>query len=173
MLSFDINVPSIYFFLNRFVKVAGLTNKEKCFANYLAELTLIDAQMNKWSPSKIAAASIYVSRKMLQPHTEKKWPEFMVAQTGFTEPQTRGCARDLYILLNYAHRKKNFRQVFKKFEHKIHEKVSGIPVALRREAYQAQQRNEESPNKQMSCSNGFSGGHKKNLSIGEQTVNMS
>jgi hypothetical protein len=42
-LKFDINVPTILFFLNRFVKVAGFSKREVFFATYLAELTLIDA----------------------------------------------------------------------------------------------------------------------------------
>ena len=66
-LSFNINCPTILFFLNRFVKVAGCNKKETLFATYLAELTLIDAQMNKWPPSRIAAASVYVSMKMIEP----------------------------------------------------------------------------------------------------------
>jgi len=43
-------------------------------------------------------------------------------------------------LINYAHRKKNFRQVFQKYSSDKMLEVANIPVIMRREAYEQQQK---------------------------------
>ena len=65
-LNFDVNMPTALFFLERFTRVAKLTPQEQVFSTYLCELTLVDAQMNKWSPSQIASAAIYVTKRMFK-----------------------------------------------------------------------------------------------------------
>ena len=35
-------------------------------ASYLCELSLLEAKMNKWLPSRIAASALYLSKKMLR-----------------------------------------------------------------------------------------------------------
>ena len=42
MLNFDVNMPTVLFFLDRFIKVAKLTTQEEIFSTYLCELTLVD-----------------------------------------------------------------------------------------------------------------------------------
>lgn len=69
VLNFDVNVPTVLFFLDRFSRVAKLSEEEHIFSAYLCELTLVDAQMNKWAPSQIAAAAIYVTKKMINKNT--------------------------------------------------------------------------------------------------------
>jgi len=59
-------------------------------------------------------------------------------QFGSSEASTRQCSRDIYILINYAHRKKNFRQVFQKYSSDKMLEVANIPVIMRREAYEQQ-----------------------------------
>lgn len=88
-LSFDVNVPTILFFLNRFIKVAECNSKQCHFASYLAELTLLDTKMNKWAPSRIAAAATYVSLKILDKSEGSKWSILMTQQTGYDENKTR------------------------------------------------------------------------------------
>lgn len=69
--------------------------------------------MYKWPQSLIAAAGIYIAKKMLK--RSNAWSVEMHENTGFTERLVRDCAKDLCILLNSASTKKDFEQLYKKF----------------------------------------------------------
>lgn len=63
-LHFSITAPSIYRFLERFNKLSSSDDLIWNFARYISELTLVEISMYKWKPSLIAAACIYVARKV-------------------------------------------------------------------------------------------------------------
>ena len=62
--------------------------------------------MYKWTPSLIAAASIYISKKMLK--RSNAWSIDMYENTGYNEKIVRDCAKDLCGLLNFSGTKKDF-----------------------------------------------------------------
>ena len=64
-ISYDVNVPLMPHFVDRFSKLTQANSKINCLAHYLSELTLMKTSMHKWLPSRRASASIYLSRKML------------------------------------------------------------------------------------------------------------
>jgi transcription initiation factor TFIIIB Brf1 subunit/transcription initiation factor TFIIB len=64
-LEFNITIPSSYWFLQRFCKVAKSQSKLMHLANYLIELTLIEARMLAFCPSNIAASALFLATKIL------------------------------------------------------------------------------------------------------------
>jgi hypothetical protein len=109
-------------------------------AYFLQELTIIDSHMRQFSPSKIAAASIYFAKKMLQ--RETPWCAQMMLHTGYNIKQVRDCARAICIILNKTTRKKQsrpYKAILDKFSLKKFLLVAYIPARMR---YEAQQRDE-------------------------------
>jgi hypothetical protein len=74
-LDFNITVPSSYRFLERFSKLTKADGVIFNYSRYLIELTLIDHKMYRWSPSLIAASSVYVAKKVLK--RSNAWSIFM------------------------------------------------------------------------------------------------
>jgi hypothetical protein len=60
-LEFNVMIPSSYRFLERFTKIADATPKMVNLARYLIELPLIEQRMLKYSPSNLAASSVYLA----------------------------------------------------------------------------------------------------------------
>jgi transcription initiation factor TFIIIB Brf1 subunit/transcription initiation factor TFIIB len=76
------------------------------FASYLGELTLYDLKMYSYSPSIIAAASIYIAKKVLKrPHA---WNANLEQTIGYDERTVRECAKEMCPYLNYAHIKQDY-----------------------------------------------------------------
>ena len=69
--------------------------------------------MNKHQPSLLAAASIYVGKR-ISDH-EVCWSAFMEKETGYRLSEVKLCSRDICNLLSSAATKKSFKAVFKKF----------------------------------------------------------
>ena len=63
-LNFDLNIPTMYRFAERYANIASVDKRTLYLANYLCELSLVESRMLKWSPSRIASAAIYLSLKM-------------------------------------------------------------------------------------------------------------
>ena len=116
VLEFDLTFPTCYRFIERFAKIASADDQVFYLACYLQELTIIDSEMKKWAPSRIAASSIYFAKKMLG--RENPWCNLMFAHTGYTIKQVRECARDICIILNKTTKKKQnhlYKSITKKF----------------------------------------------------------
>lgn len=65
-LDFDMTFPSSLRFLERFCKVCQCDEVMTNLAKYIIELPLIEYRMIKYSPSNIAASSLYLSYKIMQ-----------------------------------------------------------------------------------------------------------
>ena len=135
-LDFDLTFPTSFRFLERYAQLVDADELEFVFAQYLIELALVEVKMNKWTPSKLASAAIFLAKKILK--RPSPWCATMARNTGYRERQVRDCARDLCINLNLATRKKNkhFESVFKKFSITMFHGVAEIPVKIRQEAMQ-------------------------------------
>jgi G2/mitotic-specific cyclin 1/2 len=66
VLDFNLQYPSPMSFLRRCSKADNYDHQTRTLAKYLMELTLIDHQFLIYPPSMIAAAGLYLSRKMLK-----------------------------------------------------------------------------------------------------------
>lgn len=65
-LNYDITFPTVFRFLERFHVVTQTSQETLFLAQYLTELCLIEASMNKWAPSRVACSALYLARKMLK-----------------------------------------------------------------------------------------------------------
>jgi len=131
-LDFEITFPTVYRLLERY-RALDQGNRE-CFllACYVSELCLIDIKMNKWAPSRIASAALYLSKKMLK--QAEPWPEEVAKVVQLTEKKVRECAREICILINLAHQKKVYEPIYKKYSIARYMGVAKIPVTIRRQA---------------------------------------
>ena len=84
-LQFDVTSPSAYRFLERFYNLNTMASQSKIFffAQYLQEITLLDASLLQYSPSEIAAACLILSAK----HIKKVnvWSKEMETASGYSE----------------------------------------------------------------------------------------
>jgi len=140
-LEFQVTFPSSYVLLERYAKLVGADDEVFCFARYLIELALVDVKMNKWSPSRVASAGIFLAKKILK--RSNPWCRTLTRNTNYREREVRECARDLCIILNVAtrHKNKHYESLFKKFSTSRFYRVAEIPVYLRQKALEEQARN--------------------------------
>ena len=84
-LQFDVMAPSAYRFLERFRKLSSQVNDNKVFflAQYMQEISLLDASLLQYNPSQIAAASLILSVKCIK--KAQAWNKEMEKVTGYTE----------------------------------------------------------------------------------------
>ena len=84
-LNFRLTAPSSYRFLQRYRRISPAINDDEVFfyAQYLQEISLLDATLLKFKPSQIAAASVILSAKQLK--KINCWNNDMVKYTGYKE----------------------------------------------------------------------------------------
>jgi cyclin B len=99
-LDFKICRPTPVTFLDRYQCVNGCTEAHRDLAQYLLELTLVEYSMIKYSPSRLAAASILLSNKLLR--RQPSWKPAAVKQTGFMEQTLKECAKEMCEILDHA-----------------------------------------------------------------------
>ena len=63
-LNFNLSTPTPLHFLRRFSKAARSDSKIHTLSKYITELSLLEYKMLEYLPSQIAAAAVYISRKM-------------------------------------------------------------------------------------------------------------
>lgn len=124
VLEFQLRVPTAVQFLDRFAKVNGLPDQQRQLAQYLAELSLPEIKMIRFTPSHLAAASIYLSNKLLKQPVA--WSQTMCNQTGYTEAVIKACAKELCTLLEGA-QANSLQGVRKKFSYAKYHSVAKIP----------------------------------------------
>jgi len=125
VLSFQLRVPTAVQFLDRFAKVSGCSDQTRQLAQYLAELALPEIKMIRFTPSHLAAASIFLSNKLLK-QQPVAWSQTMCNQTGYTEAAVMACAKELRAILEGA-QTNSLQAVRKKFSYAKYHAVAKIP----------------------------------------------
>jgi hypothetical protein len=74
-LDFDITVPSMFRFLERYAKIANCDDLIFNFSRFLLEMTLPVVQMYKHKPSLLACSAIYFSNKVM--NRPQPWNEVL------------------------------------------------------------------------------------------------
>ncbi len=66
LLNFNLTVPSSLRFLDRYSRLVNFkeSDKEYNLCRYLLELSLLDTEFLKYSPSNIACSAIYLTNKI-------------------------------------------------------------------------------------------------------------
>ncbi len=88
-LGFECTPPTAHFFVNHLSKLANCTSQSQALAQYLTELTLMDAEsFLPFSPSIIGASAVALSRHTLG---LAAWEDSMAEVTGYKTEDLREC----------------------------------------------------------------------------------
>ncbi|KAK1370424.1 hypothetical protein POM88_036516 [Heracleum sosnowskyi] len=101
-LKFELTIPTARCFLERFVRVAQAVNDDplmelECMSNYLADLSLPDYGMLCYSPSMIAASSVFLARFVLLP-SRRPWNSTLQHFTLYKPLNLSECVKTLHSL---------------------------------------------------------------------------
>ncbi|KAJ2080811.1 G2/mitotic-specific cyclin [Coemansia sp. S100] len=83
-LDFDMSYPNPMTFLRRVSKAEGYNEQTRAVAQYLMEVCIMDHRLMQYPPSKIAAAGIYLGRRMLE---SGPWTANLRHYSGYTEEE--------------------------------------------------------------------------------------
>ncbi|KAH7366297.1 hypothetical protein KP509_18G071600 [Ceratopteris richardii] len=97
VLAFELCVPTPYVFIVRFLKAAGSDLKMDMLAFYYVELCLVDYAMIRYSPSMLAAASVYTAQRTLRPN-DASWTKLLKYHSGYSESDLVECAAKIVSL---------------------------------------------------------------------------
>ncbi|KAJ3433520.1 cyclin-a2-4 [Anaeramoeba flamelloides] len=111
VLNFRVTFASPYFFIQRYIKAAGVGMKMaqylklKLLSNYLLELTLPRINMIKYRPSQLASAAVYLALVTLKTDPKTKltstmkslfWSDTLQYYTEYKLSDILKCVRDLW-----------------------------------------------------------------------------
>lgn len=119
-LDYNLTFPTPLRFLERYSRLAECDQELFFLSSYMMELSLVEVNMNQWSPSLLACAAIYVAKKIKE--IPRPWNSFMAQQTLQNEKDVHKCAKELCYIINNAHTKRYYQAIFKKYsKYKYHE----------------------------------------------------
>lgn len=127
-LDYNLTFPTALRFLERYSKLAECDEELFHLSSYMMELSLIEVNMNNWSPSLLACAAIYVAKKIKE--IPRPWSNFMSAQTHQNEKDVHKCAKELCYIITNAHQKRYYQAIFKKYSKKKHFEVAILCKSL-------------------------------------------
>ncbi|KAF4373795.1 hypothetical protein F8388_007701 [Cannabis sativa] len=90
-LQFNMSVPTPYVFMKRFLKAAQSDKKLELLSFFMIELSLVEYEMLKYSPSLLAAAAVYTAQCTL--YGFKQWNRTCEWHTSYSEDQLLECSR--------------------------------------------------------------------------------
>jgi len=132
-LDFNLSSPTALHFLRRFSKAARSDSRTHCLSKYIAELTLTEYSVLQFTPSQVAAASVYVARRM----TDKtpSWTPTLEKYTTYCEEELLPCIEELNDIVKKAD-KSQLKAIRKKYlSPKLLEVARIPPVDLVRTVY--------------------------------------
>ena len=95
-LNFNFTVPTIHSFLCRYLKAAHADRSMVQLSCFLAERSLQEYNMVRFTPSIIAASAVMVARKSLNRHP---WSPTLVKYTHYDEPDLFDCLEEMKIYM--------------------------------------------------------------------------
>ena len=126
-IDFNLCIPSPLHFLRRFSKAARSDSATHTLAKYICELSLLHSEMIQFLPSEVAAASVFVARKMKD--VSPLWNSNLRHYTRLDEDKLVTCARLLNeIIMLHAKKKANEKNaIFVKYSARQLLSVALIP----------------------------------------------
>tara|TARA_B110000285_G_C14845931_1_gene477581 strand:+ start:354 stop:773 length:420 start_codon:yes stop_codon:yes gene_type:complete len=123
-IDFDLHFPTSLRFVERYCAIGECSKEIYYLARFLLELAMVEVKMNKWNASMLAAASIYISKKIKE--SSLPWSPFMISQTGHSENEIRECARDICFILNNVENKSFYKAIQTKYNDPKYLSVSAL-----------------------------------------------
>ncbi|KAI9728702.1 MAG: G2/mitotic-specific cyclin [Chrysothrix sp. TS-e1954] len=111
-LSFDLSFPNPMHFLRRISKGDGYDIQTRTLAKFLLEISLLDHKFLAFKPSINAAASMYLSRVILE---KGSWDDVLVHYSGYTEEDLKPV---LAVMIGYLRGPVVHEAFYKKYAHK-------------------------------------------------------
>jgi len=96
-LSWNLGYPSPLHFLRRFSKASESDYSVHTLGKFIIEISLLDCSMLKYLPSEIAAAAVYISRKIVG--ALPAWTPTLVHYTTYSVDRVHAVALELNELL--------------------------------------------------------------------------
>jgi cyclin B len=122
-LGFNILTVYPYTFLSRYHFVTGESKKAFMYSQYILESSLLEYRMLKYKPSIKAAASLYISRKLLK--LEPHWGKDLQIASNYMEKELLQCAADMCNILDIIP-KTSLRACFNKYSSETFLSVSKL-----------------------------------------------
>jgi hypothetical protein len=122
-LKYQFTVPNIHTFLCRFLKAAHADRTMVQLACYLTERSLQEYGILRFSPSKIAAAAVFVARKSLKRHP---WSPTLVKYTNYDEDELIGCVDEMRV--SFLDSSNQQQAVFRKYSSTKFGGVARMPI---------------------------------------------
>lgn len=117
-LKYDLSYPNPMNFLRRISKADNYDIQTRTIGKYLMEISLIDHRFMSYRQSHIAAASMYLSRMILE---RGPWDATLAHYSGYTEEEIQPIFE---LMLDYLHRPVAYEAFFKKYASKKFLKAS-------------------------------------------------
>ncbi|KAL9647060.1 hypothetical protein ABK040_016534 [Willaertia magna] len=95
-LDFNLTIASIHAFLRRYLKCGQCDSYQINIAMYLAEISLLELSMLKYTPSEVACACVYLSKLFFK---ADKWSTVLQYYSGKTQEEIMPCVKELYSIL--------------------------------------------------------------------------
>ncbi|CAC21469.1 G1/S-specific B-type cyclin Cig2 [Schizosaccharomyces pombe] len=130
VLNFDLSYPSPLNFLRKISQAEGYDAQTRTLGKYLTEIYLFDHDLLRYPMSKIAAAAMYLSRRLLR---RGPWtPKLVESSGGYEEHELKEIA---YIMLHYHNKPLEHKAFFQKYSSKRFLKASIFVHQLVRQRY--------------------------------------
>jgi cyclin A len=113
-LKFDVTDPTAKSFLRGLIHIARGPPQLEFLADYIAELSLLEYAMLRYSPSLIAAASLCLANFILKPAAHP-WNATLSNYSLYHPLQLCECVEDLHKLLCYSSTSNNFPTIREKY----------------------------------------------------------
>lgn len=127
VLNYDVSVPTVNFFCEKFINDLGCKENDEThsLAMYLCELSMVDVDLYlKYLPSELAAASVCLANHMLG---SEPWPASLETSSHYTYGSIAECVQSLHAMLLAAHAHPQ-QAVQEKYKQSKYKEVSTLPV---------------------------------------------
>lgn len=118
VLDFNLQYPSPMSFLRRCSKAEQYDVQTRTLAKYLMEISLVDHAFLSIVPSKVAAAGLYLARKMLN---RGEWDRNLTHYSSYSEEEIEECVR---LMMEYLEKPCKHEALYKKYASKKFMKAS-------------------------------------------------
>jgi hypothetical protein len=126
VLDFNLSYPTPLLFLRRFSKAAGSDYRVHTLCKYFIEISMVDVRLLNFYPSQIAAASVYIARRMA--NMNQIWTSNLQYYTGYSVKDLENCILSLnQALIKYSH-SANLQTIYTKYADEKYGQVSLIPL---------------------------------------------
>jgi len=124
-LDFNLSFPTPLLFLRRFSKAAGSEYRIHSLCKYFIEVSMVDVKMLNFYPSQIAAASVYISRRMA--NMQQIWTPNLQYYTGYSVKDLEDCILTLNQVVIKSTRS-SLQTIYQKYSDEKYGQVSLIPL---------------------------------------------